>query len=58
MRRAKVTQIDKKASNLRAVPFVVGHTEMDGTAWYLGIELEDALAIAELVEIRPRVAHR
>ena len=51
MRRAKVTQIYKKTGNLRAGQLLLGHTKMDSTFRYLGVELEDALAIAEAIEI-------
>ena len=51
MRRTKVTQIYKKTENLRAVQLLLGHTKMDSTVKYLGVELEDALAIAEAMEI-------
>ncbi len=51
MRRTKVTQIYKKTGNLRAVQRLLGHTKMDSTVRYLGVELEDALAIAEAIEI-------
>ncbi len=51
MRRTKVTQIYKKTGNLRAVQLLLGHTKMDGTVRYLGVELEVALAIAEAIEI-------
>lgn len=51
MRRTKVAQIYRKTSNLRAVQLLLGHTKMDSTVRYLGFELEDALAIAESVEI-------
>ncbi len=51
MRRTKVTQIYKKTGNLRAVQLLLGHTKMDSTVRYLGIELEDALAIAKAIEI-------
>ena len=37
--------------NLRAVQLLLGHTKMDSTVRYLGVELEDALAISEAVEI-------
>lgn len=50
MRRTKVAQIYKKTGNLRAVQLLLGHTKMDSTVRYLGVELEDALAIAEAVE--------
>ena len=51
MRRTKVAQIYKKTGNLRAVQLLLGHTKMDSTVRYLGIELEDALEISERVEI-------
>lgn len=51
MRRTKVAQIYRKTGNLRAVQLLLGHTKMDSTVRYLGVELEDALAIAESVEI-------
>ncbi|WP_331251771.1 tyrosine-type recombinase/integrase [Ruegeria lacuscaerulensis] len=51
MRRTKMTQIYKKTGNLRAVQLLLGHTKMDSTVRYLGVELEDALAIAEDIEI-------
>lgn len=51
MRRTKVSQIYKKTGNLRAVQLLLGHTKMDSTVQYLGVELEDALAISEAIEI-------
>jgi site-specific recombinase XerC len=51
MRRTKVAHIYKKTGNLRAVQFLLGHTKMDSTVRYLGVDLEDALAISESVEI-------
>ena len=51
MRRTKVAQIYKKTGNLRAVQLLLGHTKMDSTVRYLGVELEDALAISETVEM-------
>ena len=51
MRRTKVAQIYRKTGNLRAVQLLLGHTKMDSTVRYLGVELEDALEIAESVEI-------
>ena len=50
MRRTKAAQIYRKTGNLRAVQLLLGHTKMDSTVRYLGVELEDALAIAEAVE--------
>jgi integrase len=51
MRRTKATQIYKKTGNLRAVQLLLGHTKIDSTVRYLGVELEDALAISEAIEI-------
>ncbi|MCV6824879.1 MULTISPECIES: tyrosine-type recombinase/integrase [Halocynthiibacter] len=51
MRRTKVTQIYKKTENLRAVQLLLRHTKMDSTVRYLGVELEYAPDIAEVIEI-------
>lgn len=51
MRRTKVAQLYKKTGNLRAVQLLLGHTKMDSTVRYLGVDLEDALTISESVEI-------
>lgn len=51
MRRPKVTQIYKNTGNHRAVQLLLGRTKMDSTVRYLGVELEDAGAIAETIEI-------
>ncbi|MDF0602070.1 tyrosine-type recombinase/integrase [Psychromarinibacter sp. C21-152] len=51
MRRTKVAQIYRKTGNLRAVQLLLGHTKMDSTVRYLGVDFEDALAISEAVEI-------
>jgi len=51
MRRTKVAQIYRKTGNLRALQLLLGHTKMDSTVRYLGVELEDAQEIAEGVEI-------
>jgi len=50
MRWTKISQLYRKTGNLRAVQLLHGHTKMDSTIRYLGIELEDALAISESVE--------
>ena len=51
MRRSKATLIYKKTKNLRAVQLLLGHTNMSSTVRYLGVEVEDALEIAESIEI-------
>ncbi|CAN1574789.1 hypothetical protein MCELHM10_03654 [Paracoccaceae bacterium] len=51
MRRAKVAQIYKKTGNLRAVQLLLGHTKMDSTVRYLGVDLDDALSQSEGIDI-------
>ena len=51
MRRTKVAQIYKKTGNLRAVQLLLGHTKMDSTVRYLGVDLDDALALSEGVDL-------
>ena len=51
MRRTKVAQIYKKTGNLRAVQLLLGHTKMDSTVRYLGVELDDALTISEAIDL-------
>lgn len=51
LRRTKAALIYRKAGNLRAVQLLLGHTKVDSTVRYLGVELDDALSIAEKIEI-------
>jgi site-specific recombinase XerC len=51
MRRTKAAQIYRKTGNLRAVQLLLGHTKLESTVRYLGIEVEDALSISEQVEL-------
>jgi len=51
LRRTKAAQIYRKTGNLRAVQLLQGHTKLESTVRYLGIEVEDALAISEQVEL-------
>ena len=51
MRRTKAAQIYKKTGNLRAVQLLLGHSKLESTVRYLGIEVEDALSIPEPVEL-------
>ena len=51
LRRTKVTLIYRRTGNLRAVQLLLGHKKMESTVRYLGIEVDDALAIAEQVEV-------
>src|SRR5437764_2475017 len=47
MRRTKATMIYRRTRNLRAVQLLLGHTKLESTVRYLGIEVDDALEIAE-----------
>jgi site-specific recombinase XerC len=51
MRRTKADQIYRKTGNLRAVQLLLGHTKLESTVRYLGIEVDDALNIAEQIEL-------
>ena len=51
LRRTKAAQIYRKTGNLRALQLLLGHTKVDSTVRYLGVELEDALSIAEKIDI-------
>jgi integrase len=49
MRRTKAAQIYRKTGNLRAVQLLLGHTKLESTVRYLGIEVDDALSIVLIV---------
>jgi len=51
MRRTKATLIYKRTKNLRAVQLLLGHTKLESTVRYLGIEVDDALEISEQTEV-------
>jgi integrase len=51
LRRTKASLIYKKTGNLRAVQLLLGHTKLESTVRYLGIEVDDALQISERVEL-------
>jgi integrase len=51
LRRTKATLIYRHTGNLRAAQLLLGHTKLESTVRYLGIEVDDALAIAEQVEV-------
>ena len=51
MRRTKAAQIYRKIGNLRAVQLLLGHTKIESTVHYLGIEVDDALTLSEQVEL-------
>jgi site-specific recombinase XerC len=48
---AKAAQIYRKTGNLRAVQLLLGHTKIESTVRYLGIEVDDALTLSEQVEL-------
>jgi integrase len=50
-RRTKATLIYRRTGNIRAVQLLLGHAKLESTVRYLGIEVEDALAIAEQVDV-------
>ena len=51
LRRTKPTLIYRQTKNLRAVQIQLGHTNLESTVRYLGIEVEDALEIAERTDV-------
>lgn len=51
LRRTKGALIYRKTGNIRAVQLLLGHTKLDSTVRYLGVEVEDALAIAESIDV-------
>jgi integrase len=51
LRRTKATLIYRQTGNLRAVQLLLGHTKIESTVRYLGAEVDDALAIAEQIEV-------
>ena len=51
LRRTKVTLIYRRTGNLRAVQLLLRHIKIESTVRYLGIEVDDALTIAEQVDV-------
>ena len=51
LRRTKATLIYRRTKNLRAVQLLLGHAKIESTVRYLGVEVDDALEIAEHTEI-------
>ena len=51
LRRTKVAMIYKRTGNLRACQLLLGHTKLESTVRYLGIEVDDALVLSEQVDL-------
>jgi len=51
LRRTKASLIYQRTKNLRAVQLLLGHTKLESTVRYLGVEVDDALELAEQTEI-------
>jgi site-specific recombinase XerD len=51
LRRTKATLIYRRTKNLRAVQLLLGHSKLKSTVPYLGIEVDDALEMAEQTEV-------
>jgi integrase len=51
LRRTKASIIYKQTGNLRAVQILLGHSKIESTVRYLGVDTEDALELAEAIEI-------
>jgi len=51
MRRTKAAQIYRKTGNLRAVQLLLGHTKLESTVRYLGIEIDGAQSMAKQIDL-------
>lgn len=51
LRRTKASLIYKATGNLRAIQILLGHTKIENTVRYLGVDIDDALTLAETTEI-------
>lgn len=51
LRRTRASIIYKQTGNLRAVQTLLGHTKIENMVRYLGVDVEDALTLAEGMEV-------
>jgi integrase len=51
LRRTKASLIYRRTNNLRAVQLLLGHTTLESTVRYLGVEVDDALEMPEQTEV-------
>lgn len=51
MRRTKATLLYRRTKNLRAIQLLLGHSKLDSTVRYLGIDIDDALEMSEQMEV-------
>ncbi len=51
LRRTKVALIYRQTGNIRAIQILLGHSKLDSTVRYLGVDIEDALALAESTDL-------
>jgi len=51
LRRTKAAMVYKATGNLRAIQILLGHTKIENTVRYLGVDIEDALELAEHTDI-------
>lgn len=51
LRRTKVSLLYRKTGNLRACQLLLGHTKLESTVRYLGVEVDDALELSEALEL-------
>jgi integrase len=51
LRRTKASLIYRRTKNIRAVQLLLGHTKLESTVRYLGIDVDDALELSEQTEV-------